>query len=406
MNSSAYKVVLCQILTLLCDRMLTLALSWHIASQSGVDSLATFLTISLLPQIFMIFLVPPIIRKFGAINIIVYSEAFRGLLYGLALLAIFYDMALLNNTMLIVLAVFTNIAASIFGPAAMTLPYILVREDKLQKFMSIMNISGSLAGLVGAPIGIFAYNLIGIRGLFVLSMSVYFVSALIQRTIQLKTNPFGHGGQSSGKGVSSPIEYWKKYRLPSALILLYTLVAVIMAPLAFFVPGFVISIFNSGSYSLAWLEGAIAIGTIAGGLFLLVGLLESVPIWKTITLAQFVFSLCYIAFALNSSASGAAIILFVLGFFSAIESVFILKVMQLTVRLVDVPFTLAIVSFTGTLAAPSGIALASYATNLIGIQTSAAIFGSLSFLVAFGFSHVLYQGRAELEVKSPALNKD
>ena len=76
-DPNAFTVFISQLISTVCDKMMSIGLVWYLTSEYSINVVPWFLTISFLPHIFMSFYSSKIINKYGTLKTVVVTEYFR-----------------------------------------------------------------------------------------------------------------------------------------------------------------------------------------------------------------------------------------------------------------------------------------------------------------------------------------
>jgi hypothetical protein len=176
LNKYFLSLILAQIFSKMSDRVLIIAISWHIIKNFDSHALAIFFSVTMLPYFLVVLSSGYLINKFTAIRIIKYTECSKAVIY-ILLGCILMTIKNQNITLLTTFFLLGNIATSIFNPALMMTPKEIFSDAKsLQSSLGYLNSCESFSRLVGPIFAIPLYELFNIGGLILVCGSLYLLA--------------------------------------------------------------------------------------------------------------------------------------------------------------------------------------------------------------------------------------
>ena len=157
---NALIIFITQLITTISDKMLSIGLIWFITKNLGPEIVPWFLTCAFLPHLLLSFVSSKFIHRFGTIRTLMITEIFRG---GVLLLYFFLlsNLSLSNQQFaysLFIMIFCIGIGASLFTPAILSSPPILVSDDKIIGLNAMIDSSISISSILGAVMSIFLLN--------------------------------------------------------------------------------------------------------------------------------------------------------------------------------------------------------------------------------------------------------
>ncbi len=348
-----------QLLAQLSDRMLSIGLIWIISKNFGDTWVTWYLVIGGIPHLLFFALNAKIIQIFGALNVVIASDWIRSIIYGIAsmLLTGIAQPSELYQVMAIIFA--SNSMAAFFNPAIFSLPLEIARGVQIQKLTAKLSAIGSLTSVLGPIAGIFCFQILGLRGLFILASIFYLTSGFcgwLLRSRILKpelVNPeTSHIVQEppAKKNVGiSPLIY--------SMLVVFLLMNLLTIPLQILVPSMARNLFSGSFNALATMEGGLGFGISAGGILLSIFTISKRTLFFTWLFLVGV-ALTFLAFQYSLNLWLAAILLGLLGLFVGLANILILNIFQSQPRPEFVPQIMSYVNLISSAAVPISLILA------------------------------------------------
>jgi hypothetical protein len=129
-NRDWVKLLTGQLVSQVCDRMMTLGLVWIITTRMSVSWVPWFLAAGALPHLALGWKAGEVASRWGALNTVVWTDLARGALF---LVATFGWPAFQGDGLLpalFVLTLISNSASALFNPAMFSLPASLADEQE------------------------------------------------------------------------------------------------------------------------------------------------------------------------------------------------------------------------------------------------------------------------------------
>lgn len=213
LNKDFLSLILAQVLSKMSDRVLIIAVSWHIIKTFDSHALAVFFTITMLPYFLIVLISGYLINKFTAIRIIKYTEFSRAVTY-IMLGSILLFIKSSSITLLTIFVLFGNVATSIFNPALlMTSKEIFSDAKFLQSSLGYLNSCDSLSRLIGPILAIPLYELFNINGLILVCGFLYLLAWVGELRLTMKNQGEKSPNRAEVRWLKSPIGIAKKYKL-------------------------------------------------------------------------------------------------------------------------------------------------------------------------------------------------
>ncbi len=365
-------------LTNVSDKMLLVGLIWYVTVTGGKSLLTLFISISLLPHLFMVLKTGKLINKMGALKLIIASDLFRSILYSIMAIYIILCQGKINVIVLVASTFLANIAAALFNPALLTLPIKLVSGRGLQKLTALLSSTISIATIVGPMMAVYFYKVSGLYSLFLCATISYGIAGLIELTIKIvkQCNDNIQPNQTS----LSLIVKVKNYSLIVRMLVLFFLMNIFMGPLQLFMPLYAKVIFHGSVNTLSHLEVALGIGALLG-MILMSAYTFKCRLWLRIILPYLLMAIAYFFFASSYSLFTAFIALSAMGFFLAIGNVSTLNLFQTYPAITDIPAIMAMVNFISVAATPLAIFIAGNLLNEDYLQEQAQLYAIAVFVL-------------------------
>lgn len=378
-NSNAIKLVAGQCLTQILDRALLVVIIWYIVQNYNKIDVAIFLGVTTIPYFFALGFSSIVINKIGPIKVVYFSDLIRALW----LLGIFICLGHVYTVVELILVLFvSNCLASLFDPAILSLPPLIVSKEKAHKLTAWLNICVSLGAIVGPVGALVVAHWIGLRGLFLLSAFSYLIAGLLELSIKLPS--------ATADGRSEEIIKTKDYiKLMLTLdlkiylfLIMGILINLLFMPLQLFVPVYVHHVQNSGIALYTNLQIAMGVGAISGALLISFFSKLSNRLSVILILTFYLLSsLFYMLFSLGGSFNLSLISVFGIDCFMSAGNVMLLSLYQKVASRKQLPFIMSCVMFVSVAIAPLAMLLAGFAVNYYSIKPVIEFYSLLSFVL-------------------------
>lgn len=366
-----------QLVSQICDKMMTLGLVWVISLEQSNKLVPWFLAAGALPHLLMSFHAGGWASKLGPLRTAIWTDFARGILF-LAAGAFWPSIPVSAQVATIfLLTLGSGIASALFNPAILSLPPLVVREELAPRLTAMMDSCFSMSAVVGPLIAAILYPFIGLRGLFVLNAVSYLIAAAAEASIR---TPVSAQGAAPEAPPLSAFSLLRQDRLIFFMLTMFFLMNLVLTPMIAFLPIFVQSIFHGQFGTLAGLETSIGIGTIAGGLFLSVAHFQ-MSTGKRAILGMILTSLMYLVFSLNHIPLIAFACLAILGLSLAIANISLITFFQTRRPPQDVPVVMGLVNLISVGALPFSMLLSGVLLDFFEPQKLAAALALIALAI-------------------------
>jgi predicted MFS family arabinose efflux permease len=411
-----------QLISQVCDKMMTVGLVWMLAERYPAAIIPWFLGVSALPHLLLAWHAGGWATALGPLRTLISTDAFRGAVF-LALAAAwpYLGAADAQIAWLFGASFVANVAGALFNPTILSFPVLLTAERHVQQLTSLIESCFSIGAIAGPALAAIAYPWLGVQGLFAFNGISFLIAAALEAGIRMPvpitpvpaatpvsaasaehslsaqapsprrgTGPPGMSGPLHATGplsLTGPLAAVPQHAeaAPDTALTLLRRDGVLalmlggflgnnlfLTPLMVFLPIFVKDRYHGGVETLAGLEVAIGAGTIAATL-LLAALHIDWPLGKRISLGMSLMSAAYIGFALSGSPVAGAACLAALGFFLAATNVFCLTFFQTRVAPQNVPILMSLVNLISVASLPLSMTVLGLIAGKIDIGTVAVV---------------------------------
>lgn len=383
-DRNAFLVFLSQLLSMVCDKMMSIGLIWYLTSEYSINIVPWFLTISFLPHIFMSFYSAKIIGRYGTLKTVIVSEYFRGLVLFL-LFGVLFLVPEKGDAFLVALFIssfFIGIGSSVFNPAILSLPPLLVEEEKVGPLNALLDTSFAISNILGAACSIFLLNLFDIKILILINACSFFTAAFLQGRVSLRKKEEGIISEESS---ASPMVVLKKYPPIARMLLSFLFVNIIFTPILVMIPWYVENVFNGNGSDLAMIEGAMGVGAFLTGLFLSLSAftVRDEKRVGAIAIICFLFGLFFQVFSFSKTTGEASFLLFLIGVLSTFLNVQVLTYFQTSLKETEVPAIMVAVNIISAASMPLSFAISGLLFPVVDIPKFALICGMLTMVISF-----------------------
>jgi MFS family permease len=344
-----------QALSQLCDKMMTLGMVWVISTRHSASWVPWFLAVGALPHLVLALSAGAWASRFGPLRTLVWTDAARGVLFLAA--AVLWRGGGPSHALfaLLCLTFYANLASALFNPAILSLPVRLPRKDLVPQLTAAIDSCFSLSSVLGPVFAAVLYPWLGLSGLFAVNGLSYLLAAVLEAGIRVDPAV----AEASADPASPPLS-------PGALLLgdrlllfmlsAFFLMNLFMTPIAAFLPLFARQLLHGEIATFAWLETAVGVGAVAGGLALTVVDLPLKTGLRSIA-GLAVVSGAYLAFCLSHEVWAACAALAVFGLALSVVNISLLTLFQTRPLPKDVPVLMSLVNLVGVGALPFSMAL-------------------------------------------------
>ena len=258
-DKNALVIFTSQLVSSVCDKMMSIGLIWYITKNYSINIVPWFLTISFLPHLIMSFFSTRFINWHGPLKTVIHSEFFRGIIW-LILFSLLHFYKIEGKEFLLSLFFATfmvGIASSLFNPAILSLPPHLVSEDKVVGLNALIDSCMSVSTILGSTIAIFLLNFLDIKIIILLNSLSFFWAGFLQLGLKLLSG--NHQAVSSDDSIT-PIMVMKRYPEIARLLVSFLFLNLVFTPILVMMPWYVERIYFGNSSTLAVIEGAMGAG--------------------------------------------------------------------------------------------------------------------------------------------------
>ena len=383
-DSNAYTVFISQLLSTICDKMMSIGLVWYLTTEYSINIVPWFLAVSFLPHIFMSFYSSKIINKYGTLKTVIATEYFRGVVL-LALFGILFfipEKSTAFLTALFAAAFLVGIGSSVFNPAILSLPPVLVEEDKVPALNALLDTSFSISNILGAACSIVLLNIFDIKGLVLINAISFIAAAIMQGRVKIKTHEAALVSDTKNLG---PLAVLKKYPVIKRMLMSFLFINLVFTPILVMIPWYVENVFKGNGSDLAWIEAAMGAGALLTGMYLSLSSF-SVRAEKRIgmiAIVCFLFGLFFQVFSFSKTTVEASFLLFLIGILSTFLNVQVLTYFQTSLHEHEVPSIMVAVNIISAASMPLSFAISGVLFPIVDIPRFALICGLLTMLIAF-----------------------
>lgn len=383
-DKNAFLVFLSQLLSTICDKMMSIGLVWYLTTKYSINIVPWFLAVSFLPHIFMSFYSSKIIARVGILRTVVATEYFRAIVLFILFGALFTVEERSNEflTMLFAAAFFIGIGSSVFNPAILSLPPLLVEENKIAPLNALLDTSFSISNILGAACSIFLLNIFDINTLILINAVSFVLAAVLQGMVKLMRREEKDEQGSSGIG---PVAVLKKYPAIGRMLVSFLFINLVFTPIMVMIPWYVENIFKGNGSDLAFIEGAMGIGAFLTGLYLSLSAFQVREEKRIgmIAIICFLFGLFFQVFSFSKTTGEASFLLFLIGILSTFLNVQVLTYFQTSLKESEVPSIMVAVNIISAASMPLSFAISGLLFPIVEIPKFALICGLLTMLIAF-----------------------
>lgn len=387
-NRNAFIVFLSQLISTVCDKMMSIGLVWYLTTKYSINIVPWFLTVSFLPHVFMSFYSSNIIERFGILRTVIFSEFARGFV-----LLIFYILLFFitepSNIFLICLfiaAFLVGIGSSVFNPAILSLPPVLVEDDDVPALNALLDTSFSISTILGATCSIFLLNLLDIKWLILINSISFFAAGILQSRVSIKIKEESTKDLESSNKVETlgPMNVLKKYPAIARMLLSFLFINIIFTPILVMIPWYVENVYKGSGSDLAIIEGAMGAGAFLTGFFLSLKGFVVHPTKRIgmLTIICFLFGIVFQVFSLSETTLQASIILFIIGTLSTFLNVQVLTYFQTALKEEEVPSIMVAVNIISAASMPLSFAISGFLFPFVDIPKFALVCGLLTTLLS------------------------
>lgn len=384
-DRNALLIFVSQLLSAICDKMMSIGLIWYLTKQFGIFVVPWYLAASFLPHLFMAFYSTSLINKMGALKTVILSEFFRGAVLLLLFLAIWLlqleGPSLLTS--LFIAGFLVGLGSSLFNPAMLSLPPRLVASDKVVGLNALIDSSMSISTILGASFAIFLLNFIDLKMLILLNALSFIGAGFLQMGLKARSvalNPES-AEVSSQLGVQFVLQ---KYPEIARMLGSFLFLNLAFTPLLVMIPWYVDNKYLGDSSSLAIIEGAMGLGAFITGIFMSLSSFQinSSKRISMISIVSFLFGVFFLVFAYSQATWHGGVVLFAIGILSTFLNIQVLTHFQTELKEEEVPAIMTAVNIISAAAVPVSLGFSGLIFPYVNIDNFAKVSGLLIVLIA------------------------
>ena len=383
-DSNAFIVFISQLMSTICDKMMSIGLVWYLTTEYSINVVPWFLAVSFLPHLFMSFYSSRIINKYGTLKTVIATEYFRGIVLLVLFGTLFFlpEKSTIFLSALFLASFLVGIGSSVFNPAILSLPPVLVEEEKVPALNALLDTSFSISNILGAACSIVLLNIFDIKILVLINGMSFFIAAFMQAKVKLKKVEVT---MESGRERLGPMAILKKYPLIKKMLLSFLFINLVFTPILVMIPWYVENVFKGNGSDLAWIEAAMGAGAFLTGMYLSLSAftVRAEKRIGMIAIICFLFGLFFQVFSFSKSTMEASFLLFLIGILSTFLNVQVLTYFQTSLKEHEVPSIMVAVNIISAASMPLSFAISGILFPIVDIPRFALICGLLTMLIAF-----------------------
>jgi DHA3 family macrolide efflux protein-like MFS transporter len=381
-DKNAARVFSGQLISQVCDKMMTVGLIWVLTQRASLAAIPWFLAVSALPHLLLAWKAGHWTGKLGPLKTVIGADWARAFVFvGLALAW----PAIPESAQLPVLfaaSFAANLASALFNPAIMSLPLFLGEAGLLQQLTALIDSCFSLGNILGPLGSALLYPWIGLRGLFLFNGLSYAFAAALESGVRLRALEAGAVPAAGGSaaGARGFAEILREDSLLRAMLGGFLGMNLFLGPLMVFLPLFAKAAYGGTIATLASLETSIGVGTVLGGVFLSLVRVES-GIGAKSRLGMGLVAVSYFGFTLTRAPWQGCVLLAAVGFFLSTANVFILNLFQTRPASADVPVVMSMVNLIGIASLPVSMGVMGLIVGKVEVRSLAVACSCMLLLV-------------------------
>lgn len=372
-----------QVLSQLADRALLVGLSWYLVNHYSSDTLAWYLTISMLPHLVMTIFSGKIINKYSPVSIVRFSEFFRSILIGLLALVVYFGKSEFNLIAIIILTTGANFFAAMFNPALLTVPRQLELSSKnFQKITGLLSSCASVARMTGPILVLPIFSYTGVFGLILSCFILYFIAWLLEFFIHNPPWLISDQNKLSSNKRHYLYELVGENLLVFKVMALFFIINLVVVPIQLFMPLMVKDIFHAKLNILTVFESALGFGLLVGGILIVIYTLKIKMVYR-IAIPYMLAAVSYIVFAFNNTSFEiSAIMLFLFGFFLSIGNVITISFYQYITPIRYVAQIMVFINLISNASGPIAMIIVGVLLAKTGVTQVAFSYGICFFILS------------------------
>lgn len=378
-------IFLSQMITSVADKMLSLGLIWYITKSIGANHVSWFLACAFLPHLVFSFFSTRIIHYLGTIKTMVTTTIFRSMVLFVYFLLLVTDVLKVEHLhySLFTMVFLIGVGTSLFTPAILSSPPLLVPENKIIALNGLLDSTLSISSILGAVLSVFLLNFVDLQGLILINAICFLFAFFLQ--LGLKKISIENLDDNQKEPHVSPITVLKKYPDIAKMLLSFLILNLILAPIFVLIPWYVDNVYKGDSSSLSIIEGAMGLGAFLMGIVISITKFEvkEKDRVKMIAVISFIFGICFTLFSQTIATYQAAVILFLFGSFLTFLNIQVLTYFQTEASEGDVPAIMTSVNLISNAAMPLSLSLSGIVFPLVDVKQLALFSGIIIILISF-----------------------
>jgi DHA3 family macrolide efflux protein-like MFS transporter len=260
-----------QAFSLVGSALVQFALIWWLTETTGsAKTLALATTASLLPTILLGPVAGTLVDRWSRKWVLVVSDGLIAL--STALLGALFWLDVAQEWHVYAILFLRSLADCFQSPAMVSTTALLVPKDQLARVAGMNSTLQGVMRFVAPPLGALLLALVDVRGILPLDLATAAVAILPLLFVHIPqpaaARATGCGLRSVAQGFAEGVRYVWSWRGLRSMVATAALWAVVVQPVLAFLPLLVTEHFAGGARELGWLQAAMGIGMIVGGVLL------------------------------------------------------------------------------------------------------------------------------------------
>lgn len=369
-----------QFISQACDKMMSVGLVWVLTQKYSAEVIPWFLAVGAAPHLFFALHAGAWTMRIGPLKTIVRTDFLRGLLF--VALGVAWPWVGDSAQLPVIFAavLLSNVAATLFNPAILSLPVFLVEGEGLTQLTALIDSCFSFGNILGPLLSAVLYPWLGLRGLFIFNGASYFVATMLEAGIVPRVSASAAGEANSSAESPRLFSVLRGDRLLAFMLGGFLAINLFLGPLLAFLPLFVKTRYHGSIHTLAFLETAVAVGMASGSAALSV-LHAAGGLGRKISGAMIGVAFAYLAFVLVPSARLGCFCLVALGFSLSLVNIFALNLFQIRPKPQEVPVVMSLVNLISVASLPFSMSVLGLLLKVSDIHRLALFFGGILCLI-------------------------
>ena len=377
-NSNVRRVVLSQLLSQICDKLMIVAVMWVIADKIAPSWLPWYVVAGGLPHLLLAAFSGRLIAKIHLLRAVISTEVFRGVV--LLSFAWFAPQEVPSIYALLVLTFLINLGSAIFNPAILSLPTRIADDEMRPQVNAMIDACFSLANVIGPVLSVVLFAHFGLGGLILLNGVSYLIAALVQSGVRfIDGDASGSESHNDVKATATTVSSVLAHEpLLRKMLATFLAINIFGAPFAMIFPLYVKQVYHLDLKALATLETSFGAGAVLGAILLSV-VHFGAKLGPKIIYAILAVGLSLVAFSFGTTLPVGSVSLFAMGLTLSMANVWLLTLFQSVTSPEEVPTLMGLVNMVSVAATPVSLAITGLIINLFPI-TQIAVVSSLAFV--------------------------